>query len=445
MTIKKNPRKQLPYPSGERPMTAALQPSATHAVDYLITIAEGADADAAAFLEEEGGMASMASTAEMSAEQLGMDILPQPGSGTLFARLGVVVAKLEPDHFERMRDLIGGSAALLSIEPAPIFYAASEWDQGYLRGYADGVTGLATALAGAPAAAWPKPPAAEAQAAGAVTWGIKATRVDASRATGRGIRVAILDTGLDLQHPDFSGRQITSRSFIVGEEVQDGHSHGTHCTGVACGTRQPRQGPRYGVAYEAEIFIGKVLSNSGGSRGRSVELGMEWALANRCDVISMSLGAPALPGQGPVLAYERIGSRALAAGMLIVAAAGNESVRRRGLINPVGSPANSPSILAVAALDERLAVADFSNGGINPQGGEINLAGPGVEIRSSVPGGYGLKSGTSMATPHLAGLAALHAEASGHRGRALWQALSGTARSLPLDRRDVGDGLGQAP
>jgi subtilisin family serine protease len=132
---------------------------------------------------------------------------------------------------------------------------------------------------------------------------------------------------------------------------------------------------------------------------------------------------------------------------LIVAAAGNES-QRPTYIAPVGHPANCPSILAVAAIDARFLVAFFSCAGINPQGGQVDIAGPGVQIRSSWPRPrlYNTISGTSMATPHVAGIAALYAEASRNaRGRALWAALIQNARRLALPSRDVGAGLVQAP
>jgi subtilisin family serine protease len=142
-----------------------------------------------------------------------------------------------------------------------------------------------------------------------------------------------------------------------------------------------------------------------------------------------------------------VAQRALKRGTLIVAAAGNESRRDTGVINPVGRPANSPSIMAVGALDSDLNIAYFSNRGINPQGGQVDIAGPGVNIYSSwpMPTQYRTISGTSMATPHVAGIAALHAEASGLRGQELWNLLVKTARRLTLASEDVGAGLVQAP
>ena len=142
--------------------------------------------------------------------------------------------------------------------------------------------------------------------------------------------------------------------------------------------------------------------------------------------------------------YEVIADICLDAGCLIVAAAGNES-RRPFRIAPVGSPANCPSILSVAALTPDLDAASFSNGGINP-GQAVDIAAPGVDILSSVPGGHDRFDGTSMATPHVAGIAALYAELDPKfRGRALWAILMQQARGLPLPGRDVGRGLVQAP
>ena len=196
--------------------------------------------------------------------------------------------------------------------------------------------------------------------------------------------------------------------------------------------------PRYGTGYETSIFVGKVLSNTGGGTSATVLAGMNWAITNRCEVISMSLGADGVP---PQTYYTQAGQSALNAGCLIVAAAGNAS-RRPGVIAATGAPGNSPTIMSVAALDANLQVAYFSSGG------KVDIAGPGVNVFSSwfLPKRYETESGTSMATPHVAGAAALWAHSNATlRGRQLWDALVRNARHLPFPASDVGAGLVQCP
>lgn len=279
------------------------------------------------------------------------------------------------------------------------------------------------------------------------TWGLQATGAIDSHATGAGIRVAILDTGLDLKHPDFQERTIVSKSFVPDEDVQDAQGHGTHCAGTACGSFKPSTSPRYGVAYEAEIYVGKVLSNQGSGRGEWILAGMEWALASGCHIISMSLGSPTEWHEPFSEFYEIVAKRILNRGTLIIAAAGNESRRSDGEIKPCSSPANCPSIMAVAALDSNLQVANFSCGGTDAEGGEVNIAAPGVDIYSSVPmpKQYDRYAGTSMATPHVAGIAALHAQFTELRGQELWNALIQNAQCLDLPASDIGVGIAKAP
>ncbi len=265
------------------------------------------------------------------------------------------------------------------------------------------------------------------------TWGLVACKVPPSLRSGLGIRVAVLDTGMDLGHPDFVGRSVISASF-VGQPVQDLHGHGTHCIGTSTGPKAPAGAtPRYGIGYRANIFAGKVLSNSGSGAQAGVLAGINWAIANRCPVISMSLGSPS-----PVHpAYTAAGQSALNNGCLIVAAAGND-----GAAVLTGSPANSPTIMAVASLDSNLSPSIFS------QSGKIEIAGPGRDVFSSWPRPtrYRTISGTSMATPHVAGCAALWAETSPNlRGMLLWRKLQATARKLPFPPSRVGAGLVQAP
>jgi subtilisin family serine protease len=326
----------------------------------------------------------------------------------------------------------------LAIEPERIFYAIEEGlSLDYLRGYRDAVDNLYQKATTEEIEAIQKECFADDTQ---FTWGLKATKVDKSLLTGSGIKVAVLDTGMDLLHPDFAGRSIVSQSFVPGESVQDSNSHGTHCIGTACGFKD-LNGRRYGIAHKSTIYVGKVLSNAGSGNTGWILAGMEWAIANGCQVISMSLGNTTRTSS---TAYETVGLRALQNGCLIVAAAGNNGASG----GTVGQPANSPSIMAVGALDKCLAVANFSARAGKSPGAKVDIAAPGVEIYSSVPmqqERYAAYNGTSMATPHVAGLAALYAESTGKRGSQLWQLLTSRALPLPLPSASVGSGLVQAP
>lgn len=370
-----------------------------------------------------------------------------PTSNTLiFSDLGVAVVEAEPAQFN-MLSVGEADSPILAVEPEQIVYALGDDRLDYLRGYRDGVNHLVDQLASGKDSSEQTQASPLAFDESLATWGLQATKVINTCASGRGIKVAVLDTGFDLQHPDFLGRKITAKSFVEGEAAQDGHGHGTHCIGTACGPKTPAILPRYGVAYNAEIFAGKVLSNAGSGTDSQILQGIEWAMANGCDVISMSLGSRTRVGDSYSPVYEAVAQRALNRGTLIVAAAGNESNRSAGIIKPVGRPANCPSILAVAAIDSQEQVANFSTRGLNPDGGQIDIAGPGVAVRSSwpMPTQYRTISGTSMATPHVAGIAALHAEESGLKGQALWNLLVRKARRLSLPSVDVGAGIVQAP
>lgn len=336
-----------------------------------------------------------------------------------FENLGVVVVDAEPEELAtNVRSL--GESPILAIEPERFFYPIVNLQDSSQQKQFD-----------------------EFQH----TWGLQATGSLDSCATGAGIKVAILDTGLDLKHPDFQERTIVSESFVPGEDVQDVGGHGTHCAGTACGSLKPSTLPRYGVAYEADIYVGKVLSNQGSGKGSWILAGMNWAVANGCQVISMSLGSATEPGEPFSEFYENVAKRILNRGTLVIAAAGNESKRSNGVIKPCASPANCPSIMAVAAVDSNLQVADFSCAGTDAEGGEINIAAPGVDVYSSVPmpKQYDRYAGTSMATPHVAGIAALYAQITELRGQELWNILTKNARCLGLPSQDIGSGIVQAP
>jgi subtilisin len=437
------------------------------------------------------------------------------GEQILLANLGIGITSADPDQLERV-SLASADSPIQLIVPERVVLlstglpgvalpgmpgfpmpgypgAGGGWSLDYLRGYHDALSLLLQAYGPGggfppfaappvtvPAFPFPSPPGSFAPPAGqvplvpsdqpsaapnlagfdetAATWGLQACNVVGSQLSGAGVNVAVLDTGLDLQHPDFQdGRVVQTKSF-VGQPVQDvptpadplgrpgNPGHGTHCIGTACGPKEPGSGPRYGIAYGAAIFVGKVLLNNGsGTTGTIVE-GISWAIAQKCKVVSLSLGGPA-NGPNPDPVYEAIGKRAVRQGTLILAAAGNRSRRSQRVFAAVDSPANATAILAVGAVDRNMQIANFSNRGLFPPGGAVDVVGPGVDIYSSLPGpkNHGRLAGTSMATPHAAGIAALIAE-----GQPDWDPLrigkhlEEAARNLSLDPRDVGNGLVQA-
>jgi len=367
----------------------------------------------------------------------------------VFSQLGVAVVAAAPDLINQLADALNDRGSpILAIEPERVRHVITE-EPSYGRDR-DDQNGTA----------WTLPPLVERVSfarfdESQTTWGLQITNTVNSRFSGRGVRVAVLDTGIDLTvddggivhyHPDFEGRTIIAETFVPGTTMaSDQHGHGTHCLGIACGPLRPAGLPRYGIAHEAEIVVGKVANDTGDGHDGWIIAGIEWAISKGCRVISLSLGNE-VPVGGPFsIVYETIALRALAANVLIVAAAGNCEKAC-----PVNEPANCPSIMAVGAIDQEYQVAYFSSSGINPNGGEIDIVAPGVYVYSSylLPKGHAHKSGTSMAAPHVAGIAALYAEAHpGVAGQALWDLLikPGNVHRLPFSPTYVGAGLVQAP
>ncbi len=262
-------------------------------------------------------------------------------------------------------------------------------------------------------------------------WGIEAVGADTTDRTGAGVVVSVLDTGIDATHPAFAGVDLVQQDFS-GSGDGDQQGHGTHCAGTIFG--RDVDGTRIGVARGVErALIGKVLGDDGGGSSDMLFRGIQWAVDSGAQVLSMSLGFdfpglvkrlvdqgwPADLATSAALESYRANLRMFDAlmqlverrepfgtGTVVVAAAGNESRRQE---NPnyeiaVSLPAAAEGVVSVGALarsDSGLAVAPFSN--TFPQ-----VSGPGVDVVSARAGG-GLRSlsGTSMATPHVAGVAAL--------------------------------------
>ncbi|MGQ0776991.1 MAG: S8 family serine peptidase [Pseudonocardiales bacterium] len=373
--------------------------------------------------------------------------LAQIGNTTalLFPQLGVAVMAGWPDRLASLTTAVDEDERIDAVEPEQTLYSLAEpglLTAEYLRGYRDAAASLYGNANGSATKVDVAPNFLDTPE---FTWGLQATRVSTSSWTGAGVPVAMLDTGFDLQHPDFINRNITSRSFVPNQTAQDVLGHGTHVTGTSSGPADPPGGRRrYGVASGDSIFIGKVLSDGGSGVDAQILAGIDWAITNRCRVVSMSLGA-SVRTVSPT--YEAAGRRAMEAGCVIIAAAGNNASRSQGRFGFVGRPANSPSIMAVGAVDSDLRIADFSARSNPVDGGQVDIVGPGVATYSSwpLPTRYRTTSGTSMATPHVAGIAALLSQASGATGSALWGLLVRGAQRLPIDSVDVGAGLVQAP
>ncbi len=374
------------------------------------------------------------------------EVLAATDTSVLFDNLGVAVVDTDPDQRHALVTAAETSPSVVAAEPERYVYALmiTEAERTVTHSYPayrsddDQVARQARAEVTAHRGpTWDEMNC---------TWGLQAIRANFSTLTGRDVKVCVLDTGVDTDHPDLADCLEQTASFIEGESVEDGNGHGTHCIGTVAGPADPANAPRYGVAGDARVLAGKVLSNRGSGTDGQILAGMSWAVSQGAKVISMSLGASVEPGELFPQTYEQVARRALRLGTVMVAAAGNES-RRPGVVRPVGRPANCPSILAVAALNKDVATAFFSCGAINGEGGEVNIAAPGVGIFSAAPdGSYQSLMGTSMATPHVAGALALYAEADpAMAADALRDRMLAGAYPLPQPAEDVGAGLLQVP
>lgn len=232
------------------------------------------------------------------------------------------------------------------------------------------------------------------------TWGVK--RIGAGTAhtngnKGTGIKVAVIDSGVDYTHPDLAGRVVGGYDFVNNDtDPMDDNGHGTHVAGTVAAL--DNDSGVVGVGPEVSIYALKVLSSSGSGSWSDVIAALDWAVTNGIQVTNNSYGS----GQNPGGVVEAAFNAADSAGIVNVAAAGN-SGNCAGKGNSIGWPARYASVIAVGATDQSDTRPCFSS-----TGAELELAAPGVKINSTkLGGGYIEFNGTSMASPHVAGTAAL--------------------------------------
>lgn len=209
---------------------------------------------------------------------------------------------------------------------------------------------------------------------------------------GEGVKVAVLDTGIDTDHPDFESA-IADTADFTGDGIEDANGHGTHCAGII-GARLNNVG-FVGVAPKCQLLIGKVLDDEGRGDYQWIAEGIDWAANQGAHIISMSLGGPVSTN----ILHKAV-HMAMAKGVYIICAAGNEGSLYR---NSVGYPGRYGGVVTVASHDR-----NGNRSGFSSRGGEIDFMAPGSNIWSTYKdGGYAELSGTSMATPFVAGLSAL--------------------------------------
>ncbi|MDX2549757.1 S8 family peptidase [Streptomyces stelliscabiei] len=233
---------------------------------------------------------------------------------------------------------------------------------------------------------------------------------------GKGVTIAVLDTGVDATHPDLKGQVKAAKNFSTSPDTTDKYGHGTHVASIAAGTGAGSRGRYRGVAPRAKLLNGKVLGDEGFGDDSGIVAGMEWAAAQGADVVNLSLGGGDTPEIDPMEAA--INKLSAEKGILFAVAAGNEG---DGGAGTVGSPGSAAAALTVGAVDDKDRLASFSSRGPTLDGRiKPDVTAPGVAITAAAapgsvierevgqkPKGYLTISGTSMATPHVAGAAAL--------------------------------------
>ncbi|MFI2030496.1 S8 family peptidase [Streptomyces buecherae] len=268
---------------------------------------------------------------------------------------------------------------------------------------------------------------------------------------GKGSRIAVLDTGVDQTHPDLAGQQVAEKNFTDAVDTKDRVGHGTHVASTAAGTGAKSGGKYRGVASGAKILDGKVLNDEGFGEDSGIVAGLEWAAAEKADVVNLSLGGTDAPGLDPL--ETAVNKLSAEKGILFAISAGNDGDFGAGT---VGSPGSADAALTVGAVDKKDELASFSSRGPRVGDGAIkpDVTAPGVDIGAALaPGsqigeegapvadGYVAISGTSMSAPHAAGAGAIlaqqHPDWSGARIKA---ALVGSTTPGPYTVFEQGTG-----
>ncbi|WP_314412392.1 S8 family peptidase [Streptomyces sp. DSM 40484] len=243
---------------------------------------------------------------------------------------------------------------------------------------------------------------------------IGADKAWAAGYNGKGVKIAVLDTGVDATHPDLKEQVVGEKNFSTSPDATDKYGHGTHVASIAAGTGAKSAGTYKGVAPGAKLLNGKVLDDDGYGEDSGILAGMDWAAEQGADVVNLSLGGGDTPEIDPLEA--QVNKLSKEKGILFAIAAGND-----GGEQTIGSPGSAEAALTVGAVDDTDKLADFSSTGPGLDGQiKPDVTAPGVDTTAaSAPGsviarevgekppGYVTISGTSMATPHVAGAAAI--------------------------------------
>lgn len=260
-----------------------------------------------------------------------------------------------------------------------------------------------------------------------IPWGVR--KIEApdvwKRCQGEGIKVGIIDTGIDLGHPDLKDNIKEAYSVVDGASADDDNGHGTHVAGIIAALDNDIG--VVGVAPKAEIYSVKAFDKMGRGSVSDIIDALQWCVENKVHVINMSFG---------IGTNSRALKRAIGAAhrhkIIMVAAAGNSGAR-----DSVLYPAKYPEVIAVAASDSKDQAADFSS-----RGPEVNIIAPGVDVSSTyINEEYKNLSGTSMACPHVVGACALLMSISGTKAESVKKAILSTAKDIGLPEETQGVGL----